>query len=158
LTAHTRLTISPGRQGIPVSGRLYADYNGGTETLRGGKSYIALPHTRLTLSGALGEALKVALTTSDAHNLLDPTTMSAKSPPQHKDRQAPCPGVATGGPAAPRLAGRLAANRFSYEGRQFDSLTAEIALASNGVTIRNGNLTRGTMQTQFTAQLGLKNW
>src|SRR5262249_22626198 len=67
-------------------------------------------------------------------------------------------GVAAGSPTAPHLAGHLAANRFSYEGRQFDNLTADITLASNGATIRNGSLTRGTMQTQFTAQVGLKNW
>jgi translocation and assembly module TamB len=53
VTATSRLSIVPGKHGIPVSGRLYASYNGATDDIRVENSYIALPHTRLTLNGAV---------------------------------------------------------------------------------------------------------
>src|SRR5439155_5568818 len=59
ITAQARLSIAPGRTGIPVSGRLIANYNGAADNVNVQDSYIALPHTRLNLSGSLGNRLNV---------------------------------------------------------------------------------------------------
>jgi translocation and assembly module TamB len=158
MTAHAQLSITPGRQGIPMSGRLFADYNGATDNLRVENSFITLPHTRLNLNGSIGNQLNVSLVTSDVNDLLAGTSMKGKSPVNLNDRQATFTGTVTGKLDAPRVAGHLALNRFSIEGRQFDSLTADAAASSSGASIQNGLLARGPMQTQFSGHVGLKNW
>src|SRR5206468_7241091 len=45
--------------GVPVSGRLNADYNGKTQMVALSKSYVQLPHTRIDLSGNLGREIDV---------------------------------------------------------------------------------------------------
>ena len=69
LAANAHLSIAPGHQGIPVSGRLSVDYRGDTGNLTMGDSYIELPHTRLTVNGSLGSRLNVSLTTADLRDL-----------------------------------------------------------------------------------------
>lgn len=158
LLAHARLSIAPGRQGVPVSGRLYADYNGATDDLRVQNSYLALPHTRLALNGSVTHQLNITLTTSDVDDLLAGTSMAGKSPVNLNDRQATFAGTLTGGLTSPHIAGHLAATHFSVEGRQFDNLSLDAAAAKSGASVRNGTLTRGAMQAQFSAQVGLRNW
>ncbi len=80
LTAVTHLSITPGRQGVPVSGRINADYNGASDNLRVDNSYIALPHTRLNFNGSAGSQLNVSISTSDLNDLLVATSMNGKSP------------------------------------------------------------------------------
>src|SRR6202043_1785414 len=67
-------------------------------------------------------------------------------------------GSVTGGLSDPRIAGSMAANRFSVEGRQFDSLNLDLLASSSRASITNANLTRGPMQTHLTAAVGLKRW
>ena len=64
ITARATLSIAPGREGVPVSGRINADYRGSRDALQVDNSYIALPHTRLDLNGSVGSQLNVSLTTS----------------------------------------------------------------------------------------------
>lgn len=158
LTARAQLSIAPGRQGIPISGRLNGGYNGAADNLHVDNSFLALPHSRLNLNGDLGKQLSVTLTTSDVNDLLAGTSLSGKSPVDLRDRSATFTGVITGHLTSPQISGQLAARGFSVEGREFDALTATVAAARNGAAIRNGSLTRGNMQTQFSAQVGLKNW
>lgn len=158
LTAHVRLAIAPGRQGIPVSGRLNADYSGASDNLRVENSYFMLPHTRLTLNGSVSNQLNISLTTSDANDLVAATPIRGKSPVSLNDRQASFIGTVTGGLTSPRFSGHVAVTGFSVDDRKFDSLTADAAVSGTGASIRNGSLTRGTMQTQFSGQVGLKNW
>lgn len=157
LTATARLTISPGQRGVPVSGRLYASYSGATDNLRLDNSYIALPHTRLTLNGAAGKQLNVSLTSTDLNDLLAATSLASKPPITLNGGQASFTGSVSG-LSSPRITGHLALSRFSLEGRQFDRLDADAAISSSGATVRNGNLTRGQMQAQFSAAVGLRNW
>jgi autotransporter translocation and assembly factor TamB len=158
VTARLKLSIAPGRQGIPVSGRLFADYNGAADRLNVQNSYIALPHTRLTMNGSLGGQLNVALTTSDVSDLLAATGSNGKSPIKLNDRQASFTGVVTGSLESPRIAGHFAASGFSIEDRLFDSLAADLAASKTGASVRNGSLRRGAMDTEFSAQVGLTNW
>lgn len=158
MVAHARLAITPGRQGVPVSGRLYADYNGASDDLRVDNSYIALPHTRLSIDGSVEKQLNVSLVTSDLNDLLVATSMKGKPPVNLNGHPASFAGTVTGGLTAPRIAGHLKAGPFSVEGREFNSLNADAGVSRTGAAVQNGVLTRGTMQAQFQAQAGLKNW
>ena len=159
VTAYAKISIAPGRQGIPVSGRLNADYNGAADNVSITDSYIALPHTRVTLNGSLGKRLDVALTTRDLNDLLAAVPSSSK-PKVALDAggQATLTSVVTGSLTRPRVTANLAANRFSVDGRRFDALTLDASVSSAGAAVSNGSLSRGAMQAQFTASVGLQNW
>ncbi len=151
IVAQARLAIAPGLKGIPLSGRLNANYNGATDNINVSDSYIALPHTRVTLNGSLNKQLNVSLSSRDLHDLL-------VAPVKLNGGQADFAGVVTGSLTAPHIAGHLGVNRFSVEGRQFDSLAADVTASSSAAAVTNGSLTRSAMQAQFAGTVGLKDW
>ena len=158
LAAAARLSIAPGKNGIPVSGRLYAGYDGARNDLRIQNSFIALPHSRLTLNGSAGKQLNVDLTSTNLNDLLAATSLASNPPVELNGGQVSFVGAVTGNFAEPRINGHLAVSRFSVEGRQFDQLNADTAASSTGASIREANLTRGTMRIEASASVGLRNW
>ncbi len=155
--ANAKLVITPGRRGIPVSGRINAEYNGATNNINLANSYIALPNTRLNLSGSLNNRLNLELTSRNLSELL---AAAGPNPPEIKleGGQARFIGYVTGGLSAPHITGHLAMSLFSVQGRRFDSLALDVAAASNRASVSNGVLQRGPMQAAFTASAGLVNW
>src|SRR5579883_972526 len=153
LEARAAIEIAPGRRGIPLQGRLLAEYSGERDDVQVDHSYLALPHTRLTLSGSLKRRLDLALTTRDFHDfpMAPPAVTLAGG-------QAAFTGAVSGGLSEPHIAGHLAATHFQVEGRQFDALAADLAASGSGASVNGGQLTRGTMQASFTAAAGLRNW
>ena len=67
---NAKLAVTPGRKGIPVSGRLQVQYSGESGNINVIDSYLALPSTRLTLSGSLNERLNLDLTSRNLNDLL----------------------------------------------------------------------------------------
>src|SRR5262249_15067269 len=88
LTANLRLAIAPGKHGIPVSGRLVANYSGATGNVKVQNSFIALPHTRFTLNGTVGNRLDVTVSTSDLNDLLAAAGPNINPHVKLNDRQA----------------------------------------------------------------------
>lgn len=158
LSASARLSIAPGSSGIPVSGRLDADYSAAANDLRVDHSYVAMPHTRLSFSGSALRQLDISVTTTDANDLLAAASQSGTSPVNLQGHPAVFTGAITGGIRSPQITGHLRANSFSVEGRMFDSLALDASASSRGVSLDRGELTRGTMQAQFSAKLGLAGW
>ncbi len=161
ITAQVRMKIAPGRNGIPVSGFLDADYNGASDDIRIDHSFLALPHTRMTLDGSLGRKVNLALISRDLSDLL--AAMPSKYPPPVRLNGGAVSfnGTLTGSLTAPDLAGHLAANRFTLEGRQFDSLAADVSASPSRAAIRKASLTRtgihaATMRVQFEGSVGLR--
>ena len=162
-TAQANLAITPGGQGVPVSGRLNATYNGARNLVDVGKSYITMPHSRLDLEGALNRQLNVNLV---SHNLDDflPAANFGSSQPQASlpvslhNGTAQLQAEVKGDLSAPHIAGHLAVDHFAVEGRAFDRLSLDLAATKSGADIQNGVLTRKALQTNFDASIGLKNW
>jgi len=151
-TAHAKLTIAPGHEGIPVSGKLNADYQGAMDDLRVDDSHLALPHSRLDLNGSVGKQLNVSLSTSDASDFL------AQPPVNLNGHPATFQGTISGKLESPKIAGHLEASGFSVEDRKFDKLTADATATGAGLVVQNALLTRAAMQAQFSGTVGLKNW
>src|SRR5260370_25733747 len=63
LGARASLSIVPAAAGVPVSGRMKRDYSGRADTVTLGPSYLALPHSRVDLSGSLGQQIQVRVVT-----------------------------------------------------------------------------------------------
>ncbi|MDQ6663919.1 MAG: translocation/assembly module TamB domain-containing protein [Acidobacteriota bacterium] len=158
IVAHAHLSIAPGRQGVPVSGRLNADYNGTTDSINVTNSYLALPHSRIDLNGTIGNRLKISLTTRNLNDLLAAVPMKTKFPVTLNGGEASFQGEMTGSLASPRIDGHLTVNRFSVEGRQFDTLALDLNASKSGAKISNGMLDRGPMKAQFAAAVGLHDW
>lgn len=135
LVAQARLSITPGSRGIPVSGRLNADYNEARNDLIVGNSYLVLPHSRLDLNGALDKAINVSLTTSDLSDFLSAASVKGQ-PVALNHGSAAFTGTLLGGLRAPRITGHLAANKPVVEERQFDSLAADVSASNSAAPSR----------------------
>ncbi len=155
LSAKARLSIAPGRQGMPVSGQIVADYRGDTDNLTVGDSFVALPHTRLNISGAIGSRLNVALTTAD---LRDFTPLTGGNLPVALAGNANFTGAVTGRLTSPQINGHLTVDRFSAEGRDFDALSGDVAASNSRAALTAGMVRRRNMQTQLSASVGLRDW
>jgi translocation and assembly module TamB len=152
LMAQAKLSIAPGLRGIPLSGSLIAQYSGARNDISIQKSFLRLPHTRLSIDGSGGKQLNVTLTTT---NLSDFST-SRLNVALHS--AATFTGKITGSLASPTVAGHVTAGRFSVEERQFDSFNADASATNHGIAIENGTLTGHTVQAHFAGTLGLPDW
>lgn len=163
IVANANLSVSPTTRGVSVSGRLNAVYNGAGDTVQLANSYLALPHSRLELSGALGKQIDLKFNSTDLNDFLPAMRATSKDPvetlPVTLQRGAASfTGSITGALSAPQLRGKLAVNNFSVEGRQFDQLSADIAASKSGASLQNATLSRGGMKIEAAANIGLKNW
>ena len=154
--AQTQLSIAPGHRGIPISGRIQANYSGRAGNIDLGRSYIALPSSRLDLSGSLGQRIQVRLV---SHNLNDFLAGPKPAPVMlQKGGSATLTAAVTGQLSAPHIAGHLAAANFAVEGRAFTSFAADLDGSKSRAAVSNASLVRGPLRAQFSASVGLRGW
>ncbi len=158
LTAHAQLSIAPGPRGIPVAGRLSAAYTGASDALTIQHSLLTLPHSRLTIDGAPGKQLNVALTTTNLDDLLAAMPGSSRPQVALNGGQASFTGGVSGPLTSPRIAGHFTASRLTIAGRQFDSLVADASISKSNAAVQTGSLSRAAMQAHFSGSLGLRDW
>ena len=158
LEVDARLSLSPnGRKGVPVLGKLNVAYREASDDLTLDNSYATLPHTRLELDGSVKKQLQIALSSTDLNDVLTATS-GAVSPVTFNGGRVTLKATVTGGLSSPEIAGHLAAARFQILGRRFDNLDADALLSRNQAAVRNGSVTRDSMQAHFSAALGLRDW
>jgi len=156
IVVRTNLAIAPGHRGIPVSGRLNASYNGRAGNLDLASSYIALPSTRIDLSGSLGHQIQVRLVTHNPSELMP--APQALPVTFQKGGSATLTAMVTGNMNAPRIAGHLTLVNFSVSERAFNALNLDLDASKSGADVRNGVLARGPLQAHFEASAGLRDW
>ncbi len=162
--ANAALAIVPGSRGIPVSGRLYANYLGASDTVNLGKSYLVMPNSRVDFSGALNKRIDIDLISHNLNDFLPAANFASAKPQASLPVSLERGGVAaiqaqvTGNLSAPHITGHITANRFAVEQRPFDRFAVDVNAAPSGAVIQNGLLTRNTLQTTFDASIGLRKW
>ncbi|MBV8810000.1 MAG: hypothetical protein JO033_15115, partial [Acidobacteriaceae bacterium] len=163
-SANTNLVITPGTEGVPVSGRLTADYFGTSGAIDLGQSYISLPNSRLELAGSLNKRIDISLI---SHNLNDflPAANLASSTPQtslpvslRSGGRASLQAQITGNLSDPSVAGQVKMTSFTVEQRPFSQLGLDVAASPSAASIQNGILTSQDLQTNFDATVGLVKW
>jgi translocation and assembly module TamB len=154
LTARASLGIAPGGHGIPVSGKLNVNYSARADNVVLGQSYVALPHSRLDLSGALGRQIDVRLV---SHNLDDFRPLG-NLPVTLNNGSATVNAVVTGSLSAPRITAHAALANFAVDGRPFSSFTGDVAASQSGATVTNAVLARGPLQARLSGSVGLDHW
>jgi translocation and assembly module TamB len=155
LTARANLAIAPGRRGVPVSGRINADYSARGDTILLGPSYLQLPHTRTDLSGALGRQIQVRIV---SRNLDDFRPLGNIPVALASGGAATVNATVTGRLSDPHIAAHAALNNFAAGGRSFTSFAADIEAARNGATVRNGAISRDALRADFSGSVGLHDW
>ncbi|MEO8658935.1 MAG: translocation/assembly module TamB domain-containing protein [Bryobacteraceae bacterium] len=162
IRANMRLVIAPGKGKVPVTGRINAEYTGATDSVQLVDSYVALPNTRLQLSGALGRQIQFEITSRNLDDFLPVATLGSSNPLRQMPVVLRSPmkfqGAISGTVSNPQVTGHLSAGAFLAEGRRFDSLAADLELSSNAAAVRNATLTRGAMHAGAEASLGLTKW
>jgi translocation and assembly module TamB len=155
LVARAAVRIEPSPGGIPVSGRLNIDYQGGADTINIARSYLALPNTRLDLAGSLGQQIQIRLVT---RNTADFRPVAAVPVSFMNGGNASLNVTVTGKINAPRIGVQIALANFSVQGRPFTRFDAGLTALPSGATITNAVLVHGMMQARFTASAGLHDW
>ena len=155
LAAH--MAISPAGGGAPVKGSIDARYDGASETLDLGRSFLALPATRVDFSGVLGRQLTVHV---DSRNLDDvlPALGVQSLPVRLRNGQAVFDGSVTGKLEDPHIAGHGNATNLVWSGRVFDALSGDVDVTPAGITLRNGSVQHGTVKAQGSGSLGMRDW
>src|SRR6185437_1414935 len=162
-SAEARLSIVPGTHGVPISGRLDANYRGASGAVDLGQSYVATPNSRIDLSGALNRRIDINLV---SHNLNDflPAANFVSSHPQTSLPVSLRGGIAkvqaeiSGNLSAPRISGHVGMNEFAVEQRPFNQFAVDLAASPAGLSVQNGLLTGAKLQTNFDGSIGLRRW
>ena len=153
--AKANLAIAPASHGIPVSGHVGLDYNGRAGLVNLDHSHLALPHTTADLNGTLGKQVQVHVVSRDFADFAPvtavPVTFTGAG-------AATIDATVTGSLAAPRVAGQVAVTNFAVDGRPFTRLAAAITASQSSAAVTSAVLTRGTLQAQISASVGLHNW
>ncbi len=161
LAASGRLSVSPGKHGVPVTGKVNADYSAAANDVTLHNSFLALPHTRLDMDGSLSRTLQVKAKTQDLNDVLVAAGVSGQTVSLNRG-EVTFAGAVTGGLHSPRINGHLASERLVVEGRQFDSLAADLAASGAGAAVSNGVLVRAGsgpgLHAQFAGSVGLADW
>ncbi len=163
LAANARLIVTPRAGALPVSGSLGVNYSARRGTLELDHSYLSLPHTRLDLSGSLGQQIQVRLVSTDLNDLLPVLALASPAAPKSLpvrlvNGRAVFDGVVSGTATDPRVNGHLSVASFALDGHRLDGLAADVAASPSGVRLQNGTLTRGTVVATFDGSLGLRDW
>ncbi len=162
-SAAARLAIVPGQHGVPVSGRLNADYIGRTGTVNLATSYLALPSSRIDLSGSLNRRIDVNLTSRNLNDFLPAANFGSAKPETSlpialQGGTATIQAQITGDLSAPHITSHIAMDKFAVEQRRFDRFAADLSASPSGAVVQNGLLTRSSLQTTFDASIGLRKW
>lgn len=162
-SAQARLAIVPGRRGVPVSGRIDADYLGATGAVNLHQSYVAMPHSRIDLAGSLNKQIDVNLVSHNLNDFLPAANFGAAKP----ETSLPITlqgGTATvqaqirGNLSAPQITSHVAVNQFALEQHPFSQFAADLNASPSGATVQNGILNGTGLQTTFNAAIGLHDW
>jgi translocation and assembly module TamB len=163
VTAQTRLVISPGGPGIPLSGRIDGRYNGASRVVDLEQSYVAMPNSRLDLNGDINKQLNVALVSHNLNDFLPAANFGAAQP------MASLPVTLQGGSAsltaqiqgnlsAPNISAHAAVDRFAVEGSLFQHAALDLSASPSGAALSNGVLTSDGLRSTFGASIGLFKW
>lgn len=170
LRARANLAVVPGHRGVPLRGRLVANYDGKTGAIELHRSYLALPHSRLDISGALHQSeaarqrIDIRLASHNLNDFLPAMNLFASGKPAtslpitlRAGGSAAIQAQITGSLKAPHIASHLSLAKFDVEQRPFDDLSMDLHASPSGATIQNGEL-KGAMDGNFGAHIGLVQW
>ena len=164
LAAIARLAVVPVKGSAPLRGVVDAKYDGMSDNLTIGPSYLALPNTRLDVSGVLGQTVTVHFETHDLNDLLPALASTGTKAipvalgPGGSVGSVIFDGTVTGKLDSPRIAGHVTGRNFEYQHETVDLLDADIAAQNSGASVSRGALAYKMLRATFSGNVGLRNW
>ncbi len=164
LTARGALSVEAGGRGTPMSGEIQGEYNGASGQAVLTDSFLALPHSRLDVSGTVGESVRVRLVSRNLDDFLPAAAWALERPVKELPARLRGGGTLTvegtvdGSIEAPSVAVHAAASGFSIEHRPFDRLSVDVTAGPSGASAKNGALVRKDLRANFNGSVGLTRW
>ena len=160
--ASAHLSVAPAPTGAPVHGEIAADWNGETRQLDLGHSWLALPSSRVDLSGVVGQRLEVKAETSnpeDFRPLLSdytiPFSLQSVSPNRGTASFA---GTVSGPLDSPRIVGHVELTHALVRDYEVDAGQGDVSASNSGVKVTNGSVTGRGLEIRGTVTAELTNW
>jgi translocation and assembly module TamB len=159
LRVEANFAVGPVPGGAPVRGQLTALYDARAGLLDMGRSTLTLPRSRVDFAGAIGRQLRVRLETRDLNELLPAFGETAASAPlELRGGEARFEGMVNGPIETPALTGHLTARRLAYDGKLFDSISADVAASPDNLRASNAAIASGGVRAQFDGAIALSEW
>jgi translocation and assembly module TamB len=155
LQAHVEAHIAPAPGAIPVEGLVDLNYSGRTQQIELGQSWISTPHSRIELSGTLGQTLAVRAHSSD---LSDVKPVLDNIPIELKNGTLTAAVTVAGPLDNPQITGRASASNFVVEGQHVDSASADLDATAASVHADNVSVNLDGTRITGSGQVGLSNW
>jgi translocation and assembly module TamB len=163
LAIDANLDIEPAEGPHPLQGKVELAYDGRSQKLKLGRSYIATSNSRIQFSGTFGEILNVSVQSRDLNDLLPAVAMFTDKPPPKipvvlRKGLATFEGAVEGPIASPQITGRATATNFEVQGRIFDSFAANGSISATGAQVTDIALLQGPLRVDGQARIELTNW
>ena len=164
IAARAFLKITPGRRNIPVKGEVSVAYSGASGLTDLHQSYVALPHSRIDLSGVIGRELIVDVKSRDLNDFLPVANFASSKPLRSLPVNLEGRGTAavharvTGELAHAQISANAIVTSFEVNKSHFDRLALEAFASPSAVRLSNGSLSSPGLSTTFGASLGLVDW
>ena len=152
--AYAQLALARKSSGVPVSGRVAAEYDGARGDFPLKNVQLSLPNSRLDASGVLGQTVDVRIVSGNLRDFAPSSSM----PVALKGGSATLTAKVFGPLSAPQISGHAALTHFSVNQQDFDRLGADLQASASSASVQNGRLTRGYLEAQFAGSVGLHDW
>ncbi len=156
--------LHPIGDGIPIEGAVQVSFSTAPKRVQFGPSRLALPSSRVSFSGVMGEGIRVTVSSEDPKDFLSAWELFGKSPPAALPVQLAHNGVAqfgglvSGEWSDPRVRGHLAAGPLLYEGRSFDHVAGDVEIDSRRLRLSSFTVHQRAARLQATAEIALTGW
>ena len=164
MAARALLRITPGRRNIPLKGEVSVAYSGASGLTDLHQSYLALPHSRIDLSGVIGRELNVDVKSRNLNDFLPVVNFSSSKPLQSLPVNLEGRGAAavhatvTGELARAQINANATVTSFEVNKSHFDRLSLDAFASPSNVKLGNASLSSPGLSATFGASLGLVDW
>jgi translocation and assembly module TamB len=157
INATATVSVSPVPGEKPAQGQITARYDGNTNIVELGNSWIELPASRVDVSGVFGKTLNVRLRSKDLADLL-PALGGRSFPFELRNGSVAFDGTVTGPIGNPQIAGHGEFANAVLQGRQLESLVGDVQVSETGLKAQNVSLAWGQTRARGSGSVGLINW
>ncbi len=150
-----QLTAEPVPGGPMVRGMMAVQYDPAAGRVDLGQSWLELPHSRVDLSGVLGDRLTVQAVSTDIGDLLPAL---GKRAPQATFRSLAFTGTVTGPLDNPVIAGGIQVEKLVSADGMVDAVSGDVTISAGQFATVKTEVLRGGVRAQVGGTVGLVAW
>ena len=162
LRATAQMALEEGREGLPVSGAIQAEYVPQQEKLEFGNSHLAFGSSRIHFHGQLERGIRLGVFSTDLQDvisLLNASGVELAGLPLALHRgELRWNGVISGSLQAPELEGRLEAGPVAYAGKPVGQISATLRANASLLDVTSFSLQRSGLRAEGNGRVQLSRW